>query len=371
MSAPWGDDRTNATSREDLFGSRPVIPVSAQPPSDELRRLARILPRNVRLGSSSWAFPGWKGIVWSEFSSTANLANDGLPAYSRHPLLRTAGIDRTYYRPMSVGQYWRFYDQVPDDFHFLIKAPATVCDSSVRDDRGRRLNDNPVFLNAQRAADEFVSPVLEGLRDKAGPLVFQLSAVPREWISTQEKRLALIGRLGKFFDDLPSIGSDAPNAFYALEVRTPEIYPPRLTAMLRQQHVRLVVGLHPSMPDVLRQTVAVLAEDGIAADAAEPALKGPLVVRWSLAQGDRFGEAKRRLAPFSALQQPDPLTREGIANLVMAAVRGRQRAYVVANNKAEGCAPLSMKALAERIASKLIADRDRRQKMAAMPRGIG
>ena len=40
MSAPWGDDRTNATSREDLFGSRPVIPVSAQPPSDELRRLA-------------------------------------------------------------------------------------------------------------------------------------------------------------------------------------------------------------------------------------------------------------------------------------------------------------------------------------------
>lgn len=141
--------------------------------------------------------------------------------------------------------------------------------------------------------------------------------------------------------------------------------------MLRQQHVRLVVGLHPSMPDVLRQTVAVLAEDGIAADAAEPALKGPLVVRWSLAQGDRFGEAKRRLAPFSALQQPDPLTREGIANLVMAAVRGRQRAYVVANNKAEGCAPLSMKALAERIASKLIADRDRRQKMAAMPRGIG
>ncbi len=369
MSPDPGDGRIEEFSQEDLFGGRPKIPVSAQPPSEELRRLGRILPGSVRLGSSSWAFPGWKGIVWGTYSSTENLANEGLPAYSRHPLLRTAGIDRAYYQPLGVGQYRRFYAQVPEDFHFLIKAPALVCDPSVRDGKGRRQRDNPSFLDTGLAESEFIAPVIEGLREKAGPLVFQLSAFPREWISSRDRRLALIDRLGTFFSGLPGIGQEGSNAFYAVEVRTPEIYTPRFVGMLREIGVRLVVGLHPLMPDVLRQTSALLVSDGIDPSSHEPALKGPLVVRWSLGYGDRFENARRRLAPFSSLQQPDPMTREGIANLVMAAVRGRQRAYVVANNKAEGCAPLSMQALAERIVSKLIQDRDRREKIAAMPSG--
>lgn len=184
---------------EDLFGDRPDDgPVMPQPQTEEIRRLARIIPRSVRLGSCSWAFPGWKGIVWSRYSGVQDLANEGLRAYSSHPLLRTVGVDRAYYRPLTVGQYWHFAEQVPDDFRFLVKAPAAVTDCMVRGANGRPLRENAFFLNPEKAAQEFVHPVIEGLGKKAGPLVFEMAQVPRELISSAEKRIRLVERIGEF-----------------------------------------------------------------------------------------------------------------------------------------------------------------------------
>ena len=354
---------------EDLFGDRsddgPVMP---QPQTEEIRRLARIIPRSVRLGSCSWAFPGWKGIVWSRYSGVQDLANEGLRAYSSHPLLRTVGVDRAYYRPLTVGQYWHFAEQVPDDFRFLVKAPAAVTDCMVRGANGRPLRENAFFLNPEKAAQEFVHPVIEGLGKKAGPLVFEMAQVPRELISSAEKRIRLVERIGEFLNRLPKIGEEAENAFYAVEIRTPIIYTPRFVSMLRSAGARLVTGLHPTMPDVARQTNALHMMDCPEAESPEDfRLAGPLVVRWTRAMGDRFDDAKRRYEPFSKIQRPDPVTREGIATLILAAIRGGQPAYVVANNKAEGCAPLGMVALAERLSERLTEERDRDEQEKLLP----
>jgi uncharacterized protein YecE (DUF72 family) len=35
------------------------------------------------------------------------LAKNGLSAYAQHPLLRCVGIDRSFYRPLTEGQYAR------------------------------------------------------------------------------------------------------------------------------------------------------------------------------------------------------------------------------------------------------------------------
>lgn len=353
----------------DLFGDVPEdSPILPQIPPDSIQRLARILPRSVRLGSCSWAFPGWKGIVWSRRSGIRNLANEGLSAYSRHPLLRTVGVDRAYYKPLSVGQYWHFAEQVPEDFRFLVKAPASVTDCMVRGPGGRPLRENHFFLNPDKAAEEFVGPVLEGLGKKAGPLVFEFAASPAEWVAPQESRIRLIERLGDFLSSLPAIDRDAaPAAFYAVEIRTPQIYTPRFVAALSAAGARLTIGLHPSMPDASRQANALRAMDDPEGDPARLRLKGPLVVRWTLGMGDRFDDARRRYEPFSRIQRPDPVTREVVASLVLAAVRSGVPSYVVANNKAEGCAPLSMAALAERVADRLSAERDRMAADRLMP----
>jgi hypothetical protein len=78
-------------------------------------------------------------------------------------------------------------------------------------------------------------------------------------------------------------------------------------------------------------------------------LKGPLVVRWSLHAGLRYDEARKRYAPFDRLIDADIATRGTLAHLIQVAVRSGQPAYVIANNKAEGSAPLSCIELAKAV----------------------
>lgn len=158
-----------------LFDDTPPMsgPVVAEPADRDLVRTAQKLPRNIYLGTSSWNFPGWRGIVWSHASGLSQLSQQGLPAYSKYPIFRTVGIDRAFYRPLQKNVYAGFADQVPDDFRFLVKAPQIVCDSVLRDHTGRPMHANPDYLNADRALEEFVLPALEGLGNKAGVLVLR------------------------------------------------------------------------------------------------------------------------------------------------------------------------------------------------------
>lgn len=74
---------------------------------------------------------------------------------------------------------------------------------------------------------------------------------------------------------------------------------------------------------------------------------GDIVIRWSLAAGGTYSGLKRDWAPFNRIQQEDIVAREGIVWLLKLAKASGVRAFVVANNKAEGCAPLTMRAIAE------------------------
>ncbi len=104
----------------------------------------------------------------------------------------------------------------------MVKAPAIVCDAVMRDEEGRGKVANPHFLDAAIAAREFVLPCLEGLKGKAGPLVFQVSPLPRGLV---EDASLLVDRLEAFFAALPQeLGKQRP--IYALELRNPELLTP-------------------------------------------------------------------------------------------------------------------------------------------------
>src|SRR5262245_47355549 len=95
--------RSRADAQLDLFHTPaaaplPVVGSAAVPPAQAT--VAQRLARGVYLGTSSWSFPGWQGIVYDGRASETQLARHGLAAYARHPLLRAVGIDRTYYAPM-------------------------------------------------------------------------------------------------------------------------------------------------------------------------------------------------------------------------------------------------------------------------------
>ena len=82
--------------------STEVLPL---PSDDTTRALAASLNPRIRLGASTWSYPGWAGIVWDEGpNSESVLAKNGLSAYAQRPLLRCVGIDRSFYRPLNGGQ---------------------------------------------------------------------------------------------------------------------------------------------------------------------------------------------------------------------------------------------------------------------------
>ena len=296
------------------------------------------LPSDIRLGTSSWFFPGWRGLVYEGVHPQVTLSRKGLEAYARIPLLRTVSLDRTFYAPISAVEYARYAGQVPDGFSFVVKAPAIVCDAVIRDEEGRGKVPNPHFLDTAVAAREFVVPCLEGLKDKAGPLVFQVSPLPRGLV---EDGSLLVERLAAFFATLPrDLGGRRP--LYALELRNAELLSPRLMRMLADARVRYCVGLHDRMPEAERQETALRALDG--------ETPGDLIVRWNLHRGFLYQAAKQRYEPFDRLVDEDGETRRILARMAAAAFKGGSKVWITANNKAEGSAPLSLLKLAREIA---------------------
>jgi uncharacterized protein YecE (DUF72 family) len=227
----------------------PPAPVSA-----EVAELAAALPPNVRLGTSSWYFPGWNGIVFDGDFAQSKLSREGLGAYGAHPLLRSVSLDRSFYGPLSVADYLRYAQQVPDDFRFVVKAPASVTDAVVRGRRGEPSGPNPTFLDAALATHEFVQPCIDGLGKKAGVLVFQFSPMPDQLLADPA---ALIERLAAFFAALPPLPPEPDGTRYAIEIRDACLLTPRFIRTLAALGVRYCVGLHARMPDPLRQAAAL------------------------------------------------------------------------------------------------------------------
>ena len=302
---------------------------------------APALPIDIRLGTSSWFFPGWRGLIYQGVHPQTALSKKGLAAYAQIPLLRTVSLDRTFYAPITTLEYARYAAQVPDHFSFVVKAPALVCDAMMRDEEGRGRVANPHFLDASIAAREFVVPCLEGLGAKAGPLVFQVSPLPRSLVG---EAATLVERLAAFFAALPAeLGKRQP--IYALELRNAELLTPRLMKRLAAAGVRYCIGLHDRMPEVERQEAALRALDGDT--------PGDLVVRWNLHRGFLYQAAKQRYEPFDKLVDEDPESRRALARMAAAAFKAKRRVWITANNKAEGSAPLSLLKLAAEIAERL------------------
>jgi uncharacterized protein YecE (DUF72 family) len=298
---------------------------------DDLHALARNLPPLLHLGTSSWSFAGWAGLVYGgEFSDT-KLAREGLHAYAQHPLLRAVGIDRTFYAPIAQADYEKYAAQVPDDFRFLVKAPMAVTSPYVRDESGKFSN-SPFFLDAAYAAEYFCDPCSAGLGAKLGVMVFQfppLGSVIRNEVD------GFINRLYRFLKALP------PSMHYAVEVRDAALLTDRFYKALLHGGVQYCVGVHANLP-----TPAIQIER---ANAVLPI--GAFIARWSLHSGFKYEDAKARYFPFTQLVDEDPDARNALCMAALRAIDAGFPVHIIANNKAEGSAPRTLAKLAKVIAA--------------------
>lgn len=288
------------------------------------------------MGCSTWSYPGWENLVWDHAYDASVLAKNGLTAYAQHPLLRTVCIDRSFWRPLTVSQYATYAGQTPAEFRFVVKCPCVITDAQVRAEDGRGREANPAFLDPALAASAFVQPTLEGLGEKLGVLVFQLSPLTWDWLNRPS---ALFARLHDLLASVQSQLAPHPEVIVAVEVRDPELLVPAFTDMLRTCRATFCLGLHAKMPPIEEQLPLLRA-----------LWPGSLVCRWNLNR--RFGpygyeDAQRAHAPFSEIRSPDPHTRALLARSIAGITGAGQRAYVTVSNDAEGCAPRSIALLAQ------------------------
>ncbi len=356
-----------------LFGEEfAADPVAAndrvQPaePSEHHTQLAARLPTSIHLGTSSWSFPGWTGIVYAPrppktrsargrggrgrgadfhadsedlshedtWETERRLAQQGLSAYASHPLFRTVSLDRTFYSPLTVDAFADYARQVPEGFRFVVKAPQAFTDAVLRRNRsGEPERANPSFLDAAAATDVFVRPAVAGLSTKAGPLVFQFPPLGAKLLADLPR---LIARVAAFIAALPR------GPLYAVEVRDAQLVCDAFGDAVCSAGAVPCLAVHARMPPVDEQAHAF----GLTATNCQL----PLVARWNLHAGLVYQEAKDLYAPFNRLVEEDLPTRHALSTIAAAVAKTRD-VFITINNKAEGSAPLSVEALANQLIS--------------------
>ena len=318
-----------------LFPDAPRAPhrpaVGPAAPSAELVAVASRLPGEVRLGTSSWSFPGWHSLVYDRVASESALAGDGLAAYAAHPLLRSVCIDRSFYRSLTVETLEAYASAVPEDFRFVVKADRlSTSPLDPEATTGVRAR-NPRFLDSVYATEQVVLPLVEGLGAKAGALLFQFPPMPASLVGG---RGAFLERLQRFLEALPK------GPIYALELRTPSFLTEEYVELLDATGAAHCYNVHPAMSPLAKQLEVV-----------QSFYQPVLLIRWMLRPGLEYEAARLRYEPFDRLVDEDRATRELVARTTLDGLLGEREVIVIANNKAEGSAPLTLLRLAERIAA--------------------
>lgn len=308
---------------------RDALPQPAGEMQRELESIGARLPNGVRLGTSSWTFPGWAGLVYHRpYPNQRAFLRESLEEYAKHPLMRTVGVDRSYYTPVPEDDLELYQKQLPEDFRCAMKVwqritmPVYPRHPRYGTDAGKK---NPDFLDANLFASEVNATVRGSFTRCMGPWILEVAPSPSpidpSWFLT---------KLGAFLRGAPR---DFP---FAVELRDRRLLTPEYVRALREHdavHVFNYWSRMPSLADQMR---------------IEGLLGGSLlVVRLLLPRGAKYAELKEAYAPFDKLVEPQLLMRQDVKRLVLAGVERDMEAYVLVNNKAEGSSPLTVRALAE------------------------
>jgi len=295
----------------------------------ELEPIRGRLPSKVRLGTSSWTFPGWAGLVYHRrYPNQHAFLRDSLREYALHPLMRTVGVDRGYYAPVSEEDLAQYASQLPDDFRAAMKVwqrvtmPGYPRHPRYGADAGTQ---NPDFLDPEVFAKAVHEPARRAFRRYMGPWIIEVAPSPSPLDPAW------------FCEKLDSFLAAAPGDFpFAVELRDRKLLTAQYVRTLRKHGASHVFNYWSRMPGLADQ----MRVDGL--------LESPLlVVRLLLPPGARYADLKERYAPFDRLVAPQPEMRKDVVRLVRAALERDMECYVLVNNKAEGSSPKTVQALAE------------------------
>jgi uncharacterized protein YecE (DUF72 family) len=300
------------------------------PARDELAaRLKALAAEQVYLGGSSWKYEGWLGDIYTRDRyqtrgkfSQKKFEQECLAEYAE--VFPIVCGDFSFYQ-FPTPEFWaRLFAAAPSPLRFAFKAPEEI---TVKQwpthprygPRGGMVNET--FLNAELFQANFLD-LLAPFASRVATVIFEFTPFAR---SEGEEFLT---RLEPFLQSLPE------NFRYAVEIRNQELLGPDYLKMLTHSQVAHVLNSWTRMPELAAQaeTPGIFTTDFA-------------VVRALLKPGRAYENAVQLFSPYASVQDPYPRGREAIRRLVERARVQHQPLYVFVNNRFEGNAPGTMRAI--------------------------
>jgi uncharacterized protein YecE (DUF72 family) len=303
-------------------------------------RLAALANDGIYVGTSSWKYEGWLGLIYSPErylryfkSGPPRLLKDRfqrtcLAEYAQN--FKTVCLDAGFYQFPTAKLLDGYFSQVPSDFRMSLKVTEDITVKKFPNlpRYGKRAGQiNERFLDVGLFVANFLTP-LEPYKAQIGTLFFEFSQFHAgDW----ERGREFVAYLDDFLGRLPK-GWD-----YSVEVRNENLLHPRYFEVLRQNGVAHALNSWSRMPPVGEQMRMIGSET---ADFC--------AARFLLRPGRNYEQAVKAFTPYTEIKEPNPEARIALTKLLGRATFSRaRRRYIYVNNRLEGCAPWTIVAALE------------------------
>lgn len=277
----------------------------------------------IRIGTCSWKYPEWHGLVYSAPKGIDYLAEYSLK-YS------TVEIDQWFWSLFSPeagaklpipADVLRYREAVPEDFRFSIKVPNSITLTHYyQKGKSGILVPNPYFLSPDLFLKFLV--LIEPLRAFLGPIIFQF-----EYLNKMKMPSAglFMERFGAFLIRIPT------GYVYALEVRNKNYFSKGYFDFMMERSLApvLIEGYWiPPITEVYPQWRDTIRRHSL------------VVLR--LMGKDREGMEKITGNRWDRIVEPKDRELMAIADIVKDLAGNGMEVYLNVNNHYEGCAPATI-----------------------------
>ncbi len=277
----------------------------------------------LHMGTCSWKYDSWRGIIYSD-QKPINYLEEYAAHYSSVEIDQwfwsLFGVDKVALpSPSTVNEY---RDSVPENFKFTVKVPNSVTLTHFyKKTKTDPLVPNPHFLSVELMTD-FLG-TMTPLKKQLGPLMFQFEYLNKQKMSGIPE---FMNRVGNFIRQLDGSYS------YAVEIRNPNYLGENYFRFLKEfnlGHVFLQGYYMPPITEIYRKFYLHITNTTVIR------LHGP----------DRSDIEKLSGGNWNRIVVPRDQELEDIARVIQELLDRKVDVYVNMNNHYEGSAPLSIRRL--------------------------
>ena len=266
---------------------------------------------NLRIGTCSWNYESWVGLVYSEPSRTAA---GYLPEYAKR--FRSAEVDSFFYRMPQSRDVLDYLGAVDEDFRFTVKVTEDISLTHLRNGGVKQLIPNASFLSPE---------LFSAYLDRIDPMLGRTDAVMLEFEYLNKDKMKDVGVFMKAIDVfMESVPDGIP---IAIETRNKNYLTREYFQFLREKKIIHVFSEKLYLPHVYEvyETFGDL-------------ISGLSVLR--LLGGDRKEMEKRTGEKWNKIVDEKP-DKARIADMTKTIIYRGGKVVININNHYEGSAPLT------------------------------